>query len=146
MSRERSRLPEVASVDGTWLRAPAPSTADVASRTGVPGETDWQHDFGAVRRRKWTVIGVTLLGTALGLFASRLLHPPYSATALLWFETKDRAAAARDPRTASEADELLNPSGWIDLVESNAGLEAVARRRPLYLHPAPDPADSAALA
>ena len=145
MSRERSRLPEVASVDGTWLRAPAPSTADVASRTGVPGETDWQHYFGAVRRRKWTVIGVTLLGTALGLFASRLLHPPYSATALLWFETKDRAAAARDPRTASEADELLNPSGWIDLVESNAVLEEVVRQRRLYLRPG-DPVDSSVLA
>src|SRR2546429_648490 len=105
----------------------------------------WQHYFGAVRRRKWTVIAITLLGTAVGLFASRLVHPPYSATALLWFETKDRAAAARDPRSASEADELLNPSGWIDLVESNAVLEEVVRQRRLYLRPH-DPADSSLLA
>src|SRR5205085_2768059 len=146
MSRERSRLPEVASVEGAWMRAPALPAGDVVSRAGAPGETDWQHYIGAVRRRKWTVIAITLLGTALGLFASRLLHPPYSATALLWFETKDRAAAARDPRSASEADELLNPSGWIDLVESNAVLEEVVRQRRLYLHPDPNPADSAALA
>ena len=127
------------------MRAPALPAGDVVSRAGAPGETDWQHYIGAVRRRKWTVIAITLLGTALGLFASRLLHPPYSATALLWFETKDRAAAGRDPRTASEADELLNPSGWIDLVESNAVLEEVVRQRRLYLR-ARDPADSSGLA
>ena len=134
MSTERSRLPEVASVEGAWMRA-ATLPAAVTSRGGATGETDWQHYFGAVRRRKWTVIAITLLGTAVGLFASRLVHPPYSATALLWFETKDRAAAARDPRSASEADELLNPSGWIDLVESNAVLEEVVRQRRLYLRP-----------
>jgi len=135
MSTERSRLPEVASVEGAWMRAATLPAAAVTSRGGATGETDWQHYFGAVRRRKWTVIAITLLGTAVGLFASRLVHPPYSATALLWFETKDRAAAARDPRSASEADELLNPSGWIDLVESNAVLEEVVRERRLYLRP-----------
>src|SRR2546421_772650 len=144
MSTERSRLPEVASVEGAWMRA-ATLPAAVTSRGGAHGETDWQHYFGAVRRRKWTVIAITLLGTAAGLFASRLLHPPYSATALLWFETKDRAAAARDPRSATEADELLNPSGWIDLVESNAVLEEVVRQRRLYLRPQ-EPADSSLLA
>src|SRR5437660_8948193 len=133
--RERSRLPEVASVEGALMRSSTLPAAEVWSRNGASGETDWEHYFGAVRRRKWTVVAVTCLGTALGLFASRLLHPPYSATALLWFETKDRAAAARDPRSASEADELLNPSGWIDLVESNAVLEEVVRQRRLYLRP-----------
>ena len=127
------------------MRAPTPPAPQVWSRNGASGETDWQHYFGSVRRRKWTVLAVTCLGTALGLFASRLLHPPYSATALLWFETKDRAAAARDPRGA-EPDELLNPSGWIDLVESNAVLEEVVRQRRLYLRPPPNPADSSAVA
>ena len=143
MSRERARLPEVASVESlTRLPSAAPQ---VWSRNGAAPETDWQHYFGAMRRRKWTVMAVTCLGTALGLSASRLLHPPYSATALLWFETKDRAAAARDPR-AAEPDELLNPSGWIDLVESNAVLEDVVRQRRLYLRASPDAADSSALA
>src|SRR2546423_4337553 len=144
MSKERSHLPEVASVEGAWMRAAGPATAAVTARNGASGETDWEHYFGAVRRREWTVMAVTLLGTAVGLLASRLLHAPYSATALLWFETKDRAAGSRDPR-ASEGDELLNPSGWIDLVESNAVLEEVVRQRRLYLRP-PDPADSAVLA
>src|SRR5256885_5722 len=143
MSKERARLPEVASVEGAWMQA-STLPAAVTSR-GAASETDWQHYFGAVRRRKWTVVAITVLGTALGLFASRLLHPPYSATALLWFETKDRAAAARDPRSATEADELLNPSGWIDLVESNAVLEEVVRQRRLYLRPQ-EPADSSLLA
>jgi len=142
MSRERSRLPEIASVEGALTRVP---TLPALERNGVYGQTDWQQYFGAVRRRKWTVVAVTFLGTALGLFASRLLHPPYSATALLWFETKDRAAAARDARGSAEPDELLNPSGWIDLVESNAVLEEVIRQRRLYLHPR-DPADSLVLA
>src|SRR5256714_4427672 len=144
MSRERSQLPEVASVEGAWMRAAGPATAAVTSRNGASGETDWEHYLGAVRWRKWTVIGVTLLGTAVGLLASRLLHAPYSATALRWVEARDRAAGSAD-RRASEGDELLNPSGWIDLVESNAVLEEVVRQRRLYLRPR-DPADSAVLA
>ena len=51
------------------MRAAGPATAAVTSRNGASGETDWEHYFGAVRRRKWTVIGVTLLGTAVGLLA-----------------------------------------------------------------------------
>src|SRR5256885_12011451 len=108
MSKERARLPEVASVEGAWMQASTPAAA-VTSRGGAAGETDWQHYFSAVRRRKWTVIAITLLGTALGLFASGLLRPPYSATALLWLETKDRAAAARQPRSGPRADERVDP-------------------------------------
>ena len=47
MSTERSRLPEVASVEGAWMRA-ATLPAAVTSRGGATGETDWQHYFGAV--------------------------------------------------------------------------------------------------
>jgi polysaccharide biosynthesis transport protein len=139
MSRERSQLPEVASADALWIRPPT-LPGDGMTRGGAPAETDWQHYFGAVRRRKWLVLAITIVGTTLGLAASRLLRPPYSATALLWFETKE---AASDPR-ASDADELLNPSGWIDLVESNAVLEDVVRQRRLFLRPR-NPADSTML-
>src|SRR5438445_499111 len=55
MSTERSRLPEVASVEGAWMRAATLPAAAVTSRGGALGETDWQHYFGAVRRRKWTL-------------------------------------------------------------------------------------------
>ena len=140
MSRERSQLPEVASADALWIRPPT-LPGDGTMRGGAPVETDWQHYLGAVRRRKWLVVAITVVGTVLGLVASRLLRPPYSATALLWFETRE---AASDPR-ATDADELLNPSGWIDLVESNAVLEDVIRQRRLFLR-LRNPADSTVLA
>src|SRR5207302_7368977 len=100
--RERSRLPEVASVEGALLRSSTLPAAEVWSRNAASGETDWQHYFGAVRRRKWTVVLVTCLGTALGLFASRLLHPPSSLPPLLGFETRDRPAPPQAPRWAPE--------------------------------------------
>src|ERR1051325_9623112 len=67
MSRERSRLPEVASVEGAGLRSSTLPSAEAWSRNGASSETDWQHYFGAVRRRKWTVVAVTCLGTTVHL-------------------------------------------------------------------------------
>src|SRR5437764_2634173 len=151
MSTERSETPAVTHrpVDVVSLRAAASALPDrsaprAASPSGGGGgavDSDWERYLGAVRRRKWLVLALTALGTLLGVLASRLLAPEYSATALLWFEAEDRS---RDPR-ATEPDELLNPSGWIDLVESNAVLEDVVRERRLYLQPR-SPNDSSAVA
>ena len=73
MSRERSQLPEVASADALWIRPPT-LPGEGMTRGGAPAETDWQHYFSAVRRRKWLVLAITVVGTTLGLVASRLLR------------------------------------------------------------------------
>src|SRR5207247_1331732 len=111
MATERSETPAVTHppVEVVSLRAAAPASPDrPVPRAAAPGggggggiDSDWERYLGAVRRRKWLVLALTALGTLLGVLASRLLRPEYSATALLWFEAQDRSRDAR----ATEPDE-----------------------------------------
>src|SRR5947208_1021319 len=107
---------------------------------------DWRGMLGAVRRRRWLVLGVTLLGTAAGIVAAvRFVGPRYLARARLWV-----GAAEPDPNTLRGTtplpgtDRLLGVEAWVDFVRSDAVLDTVVREVRLYLAPR-TPADSAAL-
>jgi len=101
-------------------------------------QSDWQRYLTAALRHKWLVLAVTLVGTALGIVATRFLDPRYSAKAILWVDV----AVGRDRGVPS--DEILDSKGWLDLVTSNAVLDTVVKQRRLFLHPA-TPDDSAPL-
>lgn len=82
---------------------------------------------GALRRYKWAVIAVTLLGSTAGWVVSRLVPPSYDVHAVLWIENT--------PRTEGpiRAQELLGSSGWIDLLRSYAVMDEVVHELKLYL-------------
>src|SRR2546423_6549905 len=101
-------------------------------------QSDWQRYLTAALRHKWLVLAVTLVGTALGIVATRFLDPRYSAKAILWVDV----AVGRDRGVPS--DEILDSKGWLDLVTSNAVLDTVVKQRRLFLQPA-TPDDSAPL-
>ena len=101
-------------------------------------QSDWQRYLSSVLRHKWLVMGITLLGTALGVVATRFLDPRYTAKAILWVDV----AVGRDRGVQSE--QLLDSRGWEELVISNAVLDTVVKERRLFLHPEA-PQDSAAL-
>ena len=104
-----------------------------------PEMNDWQRYATAVLRHKWLVLGITLLGTVVGIIATRFLDPRYTAKTILWVET----AVGRDRGVQSA--ELLDSRGWVELVTSNAVLDTVVRERRLFLHPQAS-TDSVALA
>jgi len=83
--------------------------------------------LGALRRYKWAVLAVTLLGSAAGWFVSRMISPSYDVHAVLWIENT--------PRTEGpiRQQELLGSSGWIDLLRSYAVMDEVVREQKLYL-------------
>src|SRR5213593_1790246 len=113
------------------------------------GATDpWRRYFAAVRRYKWFVLTVTLVGTGLGAVLTRLLQPRlhiYASRANIWID------ATADPQERGPAPtqgpirsgQLLGAAGWVDLLRSDVVLDAVVRERRLYLMPASPAADSA---
>jgi capsular exopolysaccharide synthesis family protein len=107
-----------------------------AIHTGVnrlpppPPPSDWQRYVAAVRRHKWVVLLITVLGTGASFVMARFMDPQYSARALLWIE-----AAPRDPELGLASETLVRSAGWVDLVTSNAVLDTVVNRLRLYLRP-----------
>ena len=117
-------------------------TTPIAPPTPPAEQSDWQRYLNSVLRHKWFVIIVTLLGTALGIIATRFLDPRYTAKAILWVDVavgRDHGMSNNDPSAPQ-----IDSRGWEELVVSNAVLDTVVKQRRLFLHPE-SPADSVAL-
>jgi tyrosine-protein kinase Etk/Wzc len=84
-------------------------------------------------RRKWLVLIVVALGTGAGLWVGRRLGSHYLARAVLWVEVADPRDRTPDPLKS----ELLDATGWVDLLRSHAILDEVVRDERLYLAAAP---------
>ena len=148
---EPKELPEMAGPNGEGTRIPvlrSESSLDTirmkslttpAAPPPPQEQNDWQRYLNSVIRHKWFVLAVTLLGTAVGVIATRFLDPRYTAKAILWVDV----AVGRDRGVQSE--QLLDSRGWEELVVSNTVLDTVVKARRLFLHPEA-PEDSAALA
>ncbi len=100
---------------------------------------DWQRILGAVLRHKWLVLGITVLGTVVGVIATRFLDPRYTAKTILWVDVD----VGRDRGIASP-DEFMGTKGWVELVTSNIVLDTVVRQRRLFVTPI-EPGDSTAV-
>ena len=92
----------------------------------------WRRLFETIRRSKWLVIGVTVLGTATTVLATHFLRSTYVARAVLWVEVPD-------PRSLNPINAgLLGVSGWVELLRSHAVLDDVVREQRLNVWAQPD--------
>jgi capsular exopolysaccharide synthesis family protein len=96
-----------------------------------------------LRRYKWPVAIVTLLGLMGGIFASRIVPSVYSARASIWIEAANQKTPP--PPGTSYAGQLLATTGWTELAHSSEVLEQVVRELQLYLE-LRNPSDSAVFA
>ena len=89
--------------------------------------TPWARYLAALRRYKWIVVLVTVLGAAVGAAASTLMDPIYLAQATVWVED--------DPgdRGPIQPDQLMGQAGWIDLLKSFAVLDSAVLQVKLFL-------------
>jgi len=118
-----------ARVEPTALGAPLPPDQGL----------QWGRYISALKRYKWLMIGVVLLGTAASVGATRFLTPEYKATATIYIEPPpDNAGPIR-------AAELLRSYGWLELLTTGIVLDTVALSQRLYLTPS-DVRDSATFA
>ena len=90
----------------------------------------WGRYTSALRRYKWLMLAVVVVGSGLSILATRFLEPVYVATATIFIESPpDNAGPIR-------AGELLRSTGWVDLLATGAVLDSVATSQRLYLTPA----------
>jgi capsular exopolysaccharide synthesis family protein len=94
----------------------------------------WARYAAALRRYKWVMAGVVLLGTAAGVAFTRMLAPEYEVHSTLWISTD--APEERDRTGPIRAGETMRQTSWPDLLTSFAILERVARKMSMYLLPA----------
>lgn len=102
---------------------------------GIP----WGRYFSALRRYKWLILAIALVGTGIGFAVSRLTVPEYQTQGTIWI------ADAKDARGPVQGDELLGAGAWADLLKSSTIMDRVVENMRLYIWPASG-ADSAVFA
>lgn len=90
---------------------------------------NWGRYISALRRYRWLMLGIVLLGSAAGVVATRFMPPLYKATATIWVESQSRANGPIRP------GELLDNMGWTQLLQTPIVYEPVVRKLRLYLKP-----------
>jgi succinoglycan biosynthesis transport protein ExoP len=103
----------------------------------------WARYAAALRRYKWLMAGVVLLGAAVGFAVTRMMAPEYEVHSTLWISTD--APEDRDRAGPIRAGESMRQTSWPDLLTSFAILERVVRKMSLHLLPA-KPSDTAVFA
>jgi len=139
-------LASLPTVDPFGDRSPRALPGAVADSRFADEEVgiDWRRVLSALLRFKWLILAVSLLGTAAGVGATRLLAPEYLAQATIWIDESDRRAAEWGPGPIRPG-QLLDPGAWVDLLQSYVVLDQVARDQRLFLR-LKSPADRGALA
>lgn len=121
-------------------RLRAPESADLpAVFSASPPPEQWRRLIAPIKRSKWLVIGITIAGAVLGVFAAKMLPTTYLARAVLWVEVPDSRGLTQNPLNAG----LLGVMGWVDLLRSHAVLDEVVREQRLNVWTTSDAADSA---
>ena len=126
-----------------------PSTLPVPGGGGVPAGhpqappldddqgIQWGRYIAALQRYRWLILGVTILGTGLAIFATRFIRPEYTAAATIWIEPRRTDGAA-----PIEAEQLLQQTyAWVELLRTPVVLDSAALKMKLYLEPG-EPGDS----
>ena len=85
--------------------------------------------FSALWRFRWGIAGLTVLGLAGGIVASRLVEPEYEAIARIIIETPNNNRVG----TPIQGEELLESKAWLELLTSFRVLDPVVEARKLYL-------------
>jgi capsular exopolysaccharide synthesis family protein len=111
------------SVAGAGYPAPEPLPPLEDEEGGIP----WDRFLAAIKRYKWLVLAVALVGTALSVLASRFVKPEYSVTSTIYIEEPPRAQGP------IRAEELLTSVQWVELLRTNAVLDSVVERQALFV-------------
>lgn len=96
-----------------------------------PAPPAWQRYLSVLLRRKWLILLVTVIGAGLGFVASRFVTPSYRADVRLWVQARGEnpnAGPIRDPQ-------LLQATGWVELLKASAVLEPVVKDLRLFVTP-----------
>ena len=100
-----NNLPAQLGPSAVPLTAPPRPASDLGPAE-YGGGLDWPRILNALRRFKWLILAVTVLGTAAGAGMTRLLKPMYEAQATVWIDEGGRRTPERGPIGAGQLLEL----------------------------------------
>lgn len=103
-----------------------------------PPAFNWGRYWSAVKRYKWLILGVAILGTGIGVLLARLQKPEYEVNASIWV-SMDQPSRNGGPIVAEDP---MDASTWVNLLLSRRIVDNIVRKRHLYITPT-DPADTA---
>ena len=118
--------------------APAPHYLPPAEPEGQEGDPAQlvQRVWAALKRYKWLILAILVMGTATGIAATRLLKPKYEVRATIWITSETPLA---DSRSASgrpiRSNELLASAAWIELLRSFTIADQVVTQMRLFVQP-----------
>ncbi|MGH7647663.1 MAG: GumC family protein [Gemmatimonadaceae bacterium] len=113
--------------------------ASNVEEAGIP----WGRYFAALRRYKWLIMILVVVGGAAGVVVTKFMPPEYATQGQLWINDNGAAQRSEAPGPV-QADELLAAGAWADLLKSSTIMDRVVKRMSLYIWPA-QLSDSAAL-
>jgi polysaccharide biosynthesis transport protein len=114
---------------------PLPLPAAAAPGSAEPRRTDLVRVLAALKRFRWLILALTVVGLGGGILATRFLRPKYTVSATIWIETP----TANQPGTPIQGEELLGARAWVELLRSYKVLDPVVQERKLYLPAARGP-------
>jgi polysaccharide biosynthesis transport protein len=112
------------------LQTPSPMSG--GGPTG-PTRSPFERPLSAVRRYKWLVIAIAILGAVAGVIGARFITPQYEVRAIVWLEaeTPDNMTRSGPIRSGS----LLNATAWVELLKSYRVVDEVIRKLSLMVVP-----------
>lgn len=117
-----------------WPAAPLPEPAE--------GGFQIARIFAALKRYKFLIAGLFVVGLGAGFAVSRFIIPEYQATATVWLGVGGRGGGGT-AGPVEGTDPMQDAQNWMRLLTSRNVMNAIVERRQLYLQ-LDDPADSIA--
>jgi capsular exopolysaccharide synthesis family protein len=100
--------------------------------TPAPGAINIGRYVAALKRYKWLIVGIVLLGSVGGFVATRFIKPTYQV------DTTIVVGESPDPKGPVRSPVVLNEQAWGELLKSFAILDPVARQMGMYVTPNTD--------
>lgn len=89
-----------------------------------PAGIPWERYLDAVKRHFILIIGLTVLGSLLGVVGARRVKPAYEVQTTIWIN----APTGQQQSGPIRAQQLLPTASWVELLRSYAIVDAVVRR------------------
>ncbi|HEV8149742.1 MAG TPA: Wzz/FepE/Etk N-terminal domain-containing protein, partial [Gemmatimonadales bacterium] len=109
--------------------APTPVGVEPYSSPAPPSVATLTRVVSSLRRFRWVITGLTLLGLGAGIAATRIIKPDYAVQATIWIETPSQGRAG----TPIQGEELLASKAWLELLTTFKVLDPVVQSRRLFL-------------
>lgn len=85
---------------------------------------NWGRYWSAVKRYKWLVLGIAILGTGIGVLLASLQKPEYEVNASVWV-SMDQPSRNGGPIVAEDP---MDASTWVNLLLSRRIVDNIVRR------------------